>query len=54
MRALLGEATLFGEIQDTGLACGTTYHGKDADETLYASLRLDVELPIADGACALL
>ena len=41
---------LFDEIKDSGFAGWTKYHGKDPDETLYASLCLDVKRPLADRA----
>jgi hypothetical protein len=39
---------LFGEIKYSGLAGRTECHGKDSDETLYASFGLDIELPVTD------
>ena len=40
---------LLDEIEDSGLAGGTECHGKDPDETPYASFGLDIEFAITDG-----
>jgi len=41
---------LLNEIKDSGLTGGTECHGKDADETPYASFGLDIEFAVTDRA----